>query len=221
MARKQTQYHHGNLRRVLLDTALGMIEKSGLGALSLREVARQAGVTHAAPYRHFRDRDALVVALGIEGFQGLGQTMAEALRDAIDPLDRLHALGLAYVRYAVEHPAHFKVMFSGELHAATENAELRAAAQPTLAALVEVVGDAQAAGELERDVDARALAVPAWSMVHGLATLLVEGQLTALLAEPPRVDALADAVIDAVTRGLRPGRGASDRRSRATPRRRS
>lgn len=202
MPRKATtQYHHGNLRRTLLDTALATIEKSGLGALSLREVARQAGVTHAAPYRHFRDRDALVVALGVEGFQGLGLEMSNALGEPMDALERIRVLGVAYVRYAVTHPGHFKVMFSSELHAGEETPELRAAGEPTLAALVEVISDAQAAGQLERG-DARALAVPAWSMVHGLATLLVEGQLPALLGDLPTVEKLGHGVIDVVMRGL-------------------
>lgn len=218
MPRKQTQYHHGNLRRTLLDAALAMIEKSGVGALSLREVARQAGVTHAAPYRHFRDRDALIVALGIEGFQGLGLEMSASLAEPMDPLARVRALGVAYVRYAVAHPAHFKVMFSSELHAGDESPELRAAGEPTLAALVEVISDAQACGQLERG-DARALAVPAWSMVHGLATLLVEGQLPALLEDTPTVEKLANGVIDVVMRGL--GAVPSGRPSRAAPRRRS
>jgi AcrR family transcriptional regulator len=216
MARKASQYHHGNLRQTLIDTALAMIEKSGLGSLSLREVARQAGVTHAAPYRHFRDRDALIVAIGIEGFEGLGRQMTAAVAGMTEPLERFRALGVAYARYAVTHPAHFKVMFSSDLHKIAETPELQAAGEPTLQSLVDVVAEAQAAGAFLPG-DPRALALPAWSMIHGLSMLFVDGQLPALLeGDPAGVDSLANAVADVLLRGL-----ATARPSRAKPRRRS
>jgi AcrR family transcriptional regulator len=209
MPGKATRYHHGNLRRVLLDAALALIEKQGLGALSLRELARKAGVTHAAPYRHFRDREALIVAIAIEGFQGLGREMAAATEGLSDPVDRFRALGLAYARYAVTHPAHFRVMFSSELNRSRDSAELTAAGEPTLASLVAVLAEAQAAGELGPG-DPRAMAIPAWSMVHGLSMLLVDGQLGALFGDTqPDVGGLATLVADVLLRGLaseRPGR---------------
>jgi AcrR family transcriptional regulator len=201
MAKPPRPYHHGNLRRTLLDTALATIARAGLGALSLREVARQAGVTHAAPYRHFRDRDALIVALGVEGFVGLGLEMSRSLDEAMDPLQRFRALGLAYVRYAVAHPGHFKVMFSPELLTARATPELQEAGEPTLQALIETVADAQAAGLFKRG-DSRELSLPAWALVHGLAMLIVDGQLPALLAQPAAVDALANGCIDVAVAGL-------------------
>src|SRR4051794_22103421 len=127
MAKTERRYHHGDLRRTLLDAALGIVEKAGPGALSLRELARRAGVSHAAPYRHFPSREALLGALAVEGFRGLGAEMQACAGDERDPLPRFRALGLAYVRYAVAHPGHFKVMFSSDLHDAGETPELEEA----------------------------------------------------------------------------------------------
>jgi AcrR family transcriptional regulator len=140
--------------------------------------------------------------------------MADAVAGIEDPLERFRRLGVAYVRYAVTHPAHFRVMFSSELLRSRDTPELRAAGQPTLEALVSALERVQANGTFMTG-DPRALSLPAWSMVHGLATLIVDGQLPALLDDPGAADALADEVIDVVIRGL------SDRPSRARPRRRS
>jgi AcrR family transcriptional regulator len=202
-AKKQRSYHHGDLRRTLIDAALRIVERDGAGALSLRELARRAGVSHAAPYRHFASREALLDALAIEGFRGLGAEMQARAGDERVPLRRFRALGLAYVRYAVAHPGHFKVMFSADLREGAESLELAAAGEPTLRALVECIAAGQAAGEV-RAGDPRALSVSAWSMVHGLAMLLVDGQLVPLVDGEPDAEEQAQAVIDVVVRGLAP-----------------
>jgi len=195
------RYHHGDLRRTLIDAALRIVEQAGPGALSLRELARHAGVSHAAPYRHFPSREALLGALAIEGFRGLGAEMAASTSDERDPLARFVALGLAYVRYAVAHPGHFKVMFSSDLSEAGETPELRAAGEPTLRALVDCIAAGQAAG-LVRAGDPAALAAPAWSMVHGVSMLLIDRQLAALVGEKIDVETQARAVIEVVAIGL-------------------
>src|SRR5919206_2322086 len=97
-------YHHGNLRPALLRTAAKTLEKEGLGALSLRELARRAGVSHNAPYRHFPDRDSLLAALAAEGFEMLG--------DALEKRPR-REMGEAYVEFALAHPQRFRLMFGG------------------------------------------------------------------------------------------------------------
>ena len=201
MTKVTKRYHHGDLRRTLIDAALRIVEHAGPGALALRELARHAGVSHAAPYRHFASREALLAALAVEGFRGLGAEMQASARDARDPLARFGMLGRAYVRYAVAHPGHFKVMFSSDLYAAGETPELREAGEPTLRALVDCIAEGQAAG-LVRAGDPAALAVPAWSMVHGVAMLLVDHQLVALLGERVDVDAQARAAVEVVARGL-------------------
>jgi AcrR family transcriptional regulator len=197
------RYHHGNLRRSLLDAALALVEESGPGALSLREIARRAGVSHAAPYRHFKSRESLIVALAEEGFRGLGEEMLALTAGEAEPLRRFRALGLAYVRYAVAHPGHFKVMFSSVLHEGADTPELADAGAPTLQALIDTVAAGQAVG-LVRAGDAQRLALPAWSMVHGLSMLLVDRQLAALGADGVEVDRLAEGVIEVTMRGLAP-----------------
>src|SRR5258708_6887496 len=107
---RKKSYHHGDLRRALLDAALALLEKSGVEALTLREGARRVGVTAGAPYHHFADKEAIVASVAEEGFVELGEAMAAA-RDAADPASRLGAMGRSYVRFAVAHPAHFRVMF--------------------------------------------------------------------------------------------------------------
>ena len=149
-------YHHGDLSAALLRAAGRTLEKRGIGALSLREAARHAGVSHNAPYRHFPDREALLVALAAEGFAMLG----ERLRGQPG-----RAMGEAYVRFALEQPQRFRLMFGGVLRMA-KYPELRAAADAAYQALQ------QSFKEMPRPELA---AAAAWSLVHGLAHLLLDG----------------------------------------------
>lgn len=222
MAHKKAarRYHHGDLRRTLLDAALAIVEAGGLGALSLRELAREAGVSHAAPYRHFVSREALVLALAIEGFAGLAAEMDLGAAGERAPLDRMRALGLAYIHHAVAHPGHFRVMFSSELHAGGEEPELLDAGAPSLQALVDAIVEGQLAGAV-RSGEPAALALSAWSMVHGLSMLLVDRQLAALVPDGAPVDVLAHAVMDVVVRGLAPDAAAGRARAGKSRRRRS
>jgi AcrR family transcriptional regulator len=149
-------YHHGDLPAALLRAAAKTLEKRGIGALSLRETARLAGVSHNAPYRHFPDREALLAALAAEGFAMLG----EKLRGKPG-----REMGEAYVRFALEQPQRFRLMFGGVLPMA-KYPELHDAAQGAHDALV------QALKELPRPELA---AAAAWSLVHGLSHLLLDG----------------------------------------------
>src|SRR5437667_2422178 len=108
---KKRPYHHGNLRQALIDAALELIEERGVSALTLREVARRVGVTHAAPQRQFADLAALVAAVAEQGFRGLPAHVAAVRGSARTPAQRLRALGVAYVEYALAHPAHLRVIF--------------------------------------------------------------------------------------------------------------
>ncbi|MCX4534639.1 TetR/AcrR family transcriptional regulator [Streptomyces sp. NBC_00841] len=159
-------YHHGDLRRAVLTAALDVIRTEGPGALSLRDLARRAGVSHAAPAHHFKDRTGLLTAIAAEGY-GL---FADALADAPDLRER----GVRYVRFATGHPAHFQVMFQPELYRA-DDSELLAARARAAQALRAGVGGLPAAG---RGDDARLAGVAAWSLAHGFATLLLSGNLS-------------------------------------------
>jgi AcrR family transcriptional regulator len=178
LKKPKDRYHHRDLRRALIDGALKLIEREGAGALSLREVAKRAGVTHAAPYRHFADKDALLAAVAEEGFHGLRELMAARTQASPDDARRqLIACGLAYVEYALEHPAHFQVMFTRRANdASAKHPTLDEAASATFDLLRQTVARGQAARRLRGD-DPMPLALAAWSLVHGLAHLLVEGRL--------------------------------------------
>ncbi|MFD3836596.1 TetR/AcrR family transcriptional regulator [Streptomyces sp. NPDC058642] len=152
-------YHHGDLRRAILTAALDVIAADGPSALSLRDLARRAGVSHAAPAHHFGDRTGLLTAIAAEGF-GL---LATALREAPD----LKEAGVRYVRFAREHPAHFQVMFSPGLLRA-DDLELTTARALTGDALREAVSGVDPEG-----VEPRLAGVAAWSLAHGFATLLL------------------------------------------------
>lgn len=190
--RRRRAYHHGDLRRALVGAALDLLARKGPAALSLREVARRVGVSHAAPYRHFADRDALVAAVAQEGFEALARAMNDALSGHTASLDRMRAMGHAYVRFALERPAHFRVMFSMDAEARDAYPELAHAADQTYDRLLGEVRAGQQAGTV-RDTDPEALADTVWAAVHGLAVLLLDGQLRRPETEPEtRIDPMLD-----------------------------
>ena len=153
-------YHHGDLRAVILNEAARLVADRGADGVSLRELARSAGVSHAAPAHHFTDRRGLFTALATQGFQLLAQALIDARGDFTDA-------ALAYVRFAIDHPGHYQVMF---------NKPLLDASHPDLAAAEAAAGAELSRGvAMLRDPDARAdpggAALAAWSLVHGFATL--------------------------------------------------
>lgn len=173
----KTAYHHGNLRAALIAATVQLLDEVGPHGVSLREVARRAGVTHAAPYRHFSDKETLLAAVAEEGFHLLEDEMRQRMgRAGDDPEARLQATGVGYVMFAVHHPAHFRLMFGRELHDRRARPALFDASEAAYQVLVEALAGVQAAGGLPGQ-DPMILAVGAWSKVHGLAMLLVEGQL--------------------------------------------
>jgi AcrR family transcriptional regulator len=176
-ARRRGTYHHGNLREALIEAALALVERGGVAAASLRAAARRAGVSQTAPYRHFADKEALLAAVAEQGFRAMTAAMREALGRAGDePLPRFRALGSAYVEFARTHPSYLRVMFGREISDRAAHPSLADAAAETFRLLVDAVAACQRAG-LVRDDDPAELAVSAWSMVHGFASLLIDGQL--------------------------------------------
>ena len=185
-------YHHGNLPESLLRAAAELIEHGGPAALSLREVARRAGVSHAAPAHHFTDKAGLLTALACQGFELFAAALADA-RDAAgrDPMERFAATGRAYVLFADRHRAHFEVMFRPELLRPDDPALERVSAA-AYAVLTGVIGEAQASG-YAAGMDLEVLATTAWSTAHGLATLWLAGNLRGL-ARHTSLESLAAAV---------------------------
>lgn len=179
MSTSNRPYHHGDLLAALLDAAEALLDEGGDGALSLREVARRAGVSPAAAYRHVPDKEALLARLAARGFAAFGAALRAAAAGM--PGAPLDAMGLAYVEFALDRPARFRLMF-GPLAARAKDEALGEARGAAFAALSAVAGS-------------RAASLGAWGLVHGLAMLLLDG---ALPAEDPR--ALVREVL-----GLAPG----------------
>jgi AcrR family transcriptional regulator len=176
--RRPRPYHHGALRAALLAEAVrALADGATPAALSLRELARRLGVSPAAPYRHFADKDALLAAVAQEGFQRLSEELDDAAAThPDDPLRQLTDIGWAYVHFALRQPQYFQVMFGRSATPQSTYPQLRAAGQSAFGILQRVIEGGQKARRVTPG-DPRELAVAAWSQVHGLATLLLEQQL--------------------------------------------
>ncbi len=179
-------YHHGDLPPALLEAAGKILEKEGIAGLSLRELARRAGVSHNAPYRHFPDREALLAALATEGFAWLRKELASR---------RGQEGAAAYVRFALEHPQRFRLMFGGRIPYERYPA-LRGEASAAHAGLEQQFA--------QYGADAALAAAAAWSLVHGLAHLLLDGHFAA--SRKAGVDAFVRRVIGAVRFSVGAGR---------------
>jgi len=173
--RRAKPYHHGNLREALLEAAIRLIAEVGPTAFTLREVARRAGVSHNAPYRHFRDRDDLLAAVAAQGFRELTRAMNEAAAAKSDVLERLEHAGLGYVTFALRRPEHFTVMFDAPV-SKRKHPDSAAAGEESFATLLGFVKGCQDAGRLPSG-DLRQMALLAWTMVHGIAKLAITGRL--------------------------------------------
>jgi AcrR family transcriptional regulator len=173
--RKRKPYHHGNLREELLDAAIRLIAEVGPTAFTLREIARRAGVSHNAPYRHFRDKDDVMAAVATQGYRELNTAMLEAAKPETDAIRRLKCAGSAYIAFALRRPEHFTVMFDAPISTRT-NPEAAEAGERAFGTLVSLVKNCQEAEQLPPG-DTQELALLAWSMVHGIAKLAITGRL--------------------------------------------
>lgn len=172
-------YHHGDLRRALLDSALDAVVEQGPPAVSLRDLARRAGVSHAAPAHHFGTKAGLLTALAIEGYERLAERLDRAWRDTGDFLE----VGAAYVRFAVDCPGYFTVLSQPDLLVADD---------PQLLAARKAAGDVLRRGIEHKaappdPTDKLELSIAAWSLVHGLAVLLIAGSLPDSLGSDPEL----------------------------------
>jgi AcrR family transcriptional regulator len=189
--KKVTPYHHGQLRQALLDGSRALIVESGLESLTLRAVARRIGVSTAAPYHHFQSRAEVIAALVRENFETLDAYSSTAIEGHTSTHAKLQALGMVYVTYALEHTADFRLMFRPELSVPPAPSELERA--PVFRVLLNVLR--------ESHLDPNRLEVTAltvWSLVHGLATLLVDGPLHHLTQQRDVINEL----VANITRGV-------------------
>lgn len=159
----------------MLKAAIRLIAEVGPTAFTLREVARRAGVSHNAPYRHFRNKEDLISAVAIEGYRELTSFMLDAAKQQSNPLDRLKHAGLAYITFALRRPEHFTVMFEAPL-SKQKNPEAAEAAKQSFSTLVGFIEACQQGNQLPSG-DPLSLALLAWTMVHGIAKLAITGRL--------------------------------------------
>jgi AcrR family transcriptional regulator len=183
-------YHHGDLRQAVLAAAVDALTEVGPAELSLRDLARRAGVSHAAPAYHFGDKAGLLTAVAEEGFE----LLADAVRDAQTRSGDFVEVGVAYVRFAIEHRAHFEVMYRPELYRA-DDVGLREAQQRAAEILY---GGVRSVSEDASGADILVGGVAAWSLVHGFATLWLHEVL------PPALGKDVEAAARAVARVLFP-----------------
>lgn len=199
---KAKPYHHGDLRAALVDAGTKLLRERGPAALSLREVAKAAGVSHAAPYRHFEDKAQLLAAIAAAGFHRLRAGMARAVAEhPDDPQAQLVAAGEAYVDLAVKHPETMQLMFGGVVDFEKLREQLGDVGPASFGDLVSIVEAGQRAGVL-READTRELTIASWSIAHGLGMLLAGGALGAGRRSQAEARALVSRVIALVLGGL-------------------
>ncbi|HEU4581736.1 MAG TPA: TetR/AcrR family transcriptional regulator [Polyangiaceae bacterium] len=175
LARKPVnQYHHGDLRRALLEAALRTIQKQGVHALTLRAVGDELGVSRSALYRHFADKSALLAAVAREGFRTLRRELQQAWEHAGKGRAGLDAMGDAYVRFAIAQPSHYRVMFGSGFEREAADAELIEEGTRAFLTLMNALIEEQQQGRVRPD-DPEQLANFIWSLVHGIAMLAIDG----------------------------------------------
>ena len=196
-------YHHGDLRRVLIDAALQLVGEGGAEAVSVREAARRAGVSPGAPFRHFPSRDALMRAVAEEAQRRFRAEIAAALAAAApgDPLGRFRCLGLAYLRWAMRNPTHFEVISSRRFFdhdravaISSDNAELIELTELTLA-------EAFAAGQI-RPTDLKQVQIAGRALVYGFARMNIDGHFPRWRVAGPEAERTAEAILDLFVEGI-------------------
>ena len=196
-------YHHGDLRRVLIDAALKLVGESGADAVSVREAARRAGVSPGAPFRHFQSRDALMSAVAGEAQRLFRAEIEAALAEAPagDPLGRFRCLGLAYMRWAMRNPTHFEIISNSRFFdhdesagVSRDNAELIELTERTLA-------EAFAAGQL-RSSDLKRVQIAGRALVYGFARMNIDGHFPRWGVAGGEAERTAEGILDLFIEGI-------------------
>ena len=201
--KRSGQYHHGDLQRALVEEALRTIQADGVEQLTLRAVSEQLGVSRTALYRHFSDKQALLAAVGREGFRMLRLALIEALERHGGGRPGFEAMGIAYVEFAVAHPAYYRVMFGRFIESCSKDAAFVEEATAAFQVLVDSLVEQQSAGIVRRD-DPLILARFVWSVVHGIAMLVIDGQF---LGTDERGEALNRYAVERLRDAIKPSRG--------------
>lgn len=172
------KYHHGDLKNALIQAGVDILSQEGVDGLSLRNVAKRAGVSHSAPYAHFRDRQSLIAAISTEGFRQLYEQLNAAVyANADDPKEQLVGAAWAYLQFALNNTDTFKIMFSSVLEKEKDYPAFVEISSKTFERVVKIVAVCQSAGIL-RPGPSDLVAVSVWGQVHGIVSLALEGQIT-------------------------------------------
>jgi AcrR family transcriptional regulator len=196
-------YHHGDLRRVLIDAALQLVEEGGPEGLSVREAARRAGVSPGAPFRHFPSRDALMTAVAEEAQRRFRAEIETALAEAPagDPLARFRAFGLAYLRWAMRNPAHFEIISSGRFFDHDRAARLSRDNAELIGMTERMLADAFARGQL-RSPDLKRVQIAGRALVYGFARMNIDGHLLRWGVADSEAERTAEAILDLFLEGI-------------------
>jgi len=200
-AGRRRGYHHGNLREALIDAARRLLAEKGSSGFSLKDAAKAAGVSPAAPYRHFRDRAALIEAVSDRGYDLFSKRLQAAAAEGSDPADAFHRLGAAYLAFAAEEPGYYTAMFDAETAGIPDNDTGAGAFSILVDGLVKAYGEAAFNG-----ADPRVVALNVWALSHGIATLAAAGRLPRGPGVPTPAEALSSGV-EALVRGSTRGAG--------------
>ncbi|MBI5934845.1 MAG: TetR/AcrR family transcriptional regulator [Chloroflexi bacterium] len=190
-------YHHGDLKNALIQAGIEILAEEGVSGLSLRKAARKAGVSHAAPYAHFADKQNLIAAIASDGHKKIfEQFEAIRARHADDPLRQFLIGAWAYMQFGLESPDHYKITFSGAIQDEHSHPEFLEYSQRNMQALRNIIERCRSAGVLSgEDVNSELQAVSIWGLLHGLVLLMIQGQLPSrLMQTTPAKDMLIAAL---------------------------
>ncbi|WP_220208906.1 TetR/AcrR family transcriptional regulator [Reticulibacter mediterranei] len=200
---QQRSYHHGDLRNALIRAGLELLSEGGAAALELRKVARKAGVSHAAPYRHFADKQALIAAINEEGYYRLAESIKSARAEEPDDdiFAQLLAIALAYIHFAIDNPWLMREMFSGLTVEREAYPGLYEASKLVFRQYAEVIMRGQQQGNIIQG-EVGGLAGVLWSLLHGVAMLIIENQMHPYVDEPEKIEQMVLMSIQSLYRGI-------------------
>jgi AcrR family transcriptional regulator len=194
----RSRYHHGDLRRALLNEAVRTIREDGVDALTLRTAGARLGVSRTAMYRHFADKSALLGAVATEGFRLLREKLSDAWTRGGRGVKGFAAMGVAYVDFAVDNPSHYRVMFGGFVRGECRDPELLTEARGAFQCLVDALVSLQQQQRVRADEPLR-LAQFVWATVHGVAMLAIDGQLQ---NQGAKIDEVVAYAVDRIRTGI-------------------
>ena len=202
MESERKQYHHGSLREACISEGLRLLEEREGGEFSLRDIAKSLGVSHGAPYNHFKSKDELMAAIAEQGFRLFSKALAQAGSLARDDAEFFTGMGRAYFSFANNHPHHYRLMFLKEHKNREQTPTLMEAANESFGHLINMVEGLKAKGFFA-DRDTMVIAMTIWSMVHGYSSLSINGLLDRKTEQPEEITQLFEGMHEILIKGLK------------------